>query len=117
MVKEYIPHQGDFIWLEFDPQAGHEQSGRRPALVVSPSKYNQRVGLAIVCPITSKIKGYPFETCISPTKSSKICGAVLSDQIKSIDWKARKATFIAKASSEVIGDTLSKLQTLLEHIE
>jgi len=85
--KIYIPDRGDIVWLEFNPQAGHEQAGLRPALVISPAAYNSLVGLALMCPITSKIKGYPFEVLIP--KKFKINGAILADQIKSLDWRTR----------------------------
>jgi mRNA interferase MazF len=111
MVKNYIPEQGDLIWLEFTPQAGHEQSGLRPALVVSPASYNGAVGLALMCPITSKIKGYPFEVLLP--KKSKIQGTILSDQIKSLDWRIRKAKFIAKASTQVLEETIEKIQAII----
>jgi len=84
----YVPERGEIVWLEFDPQAGHEQAGRRPALVISPKDYNAKVGLALVCPITSKIKGYPFEVVLPP---GLITGAVLSDQVSSLDWRVRNA--------------------------
>jgi mRNA interferase MazF len=85
----YIPARGDIIWLTFNPQAGHEQAGRRPALVLSPSEYNEKVWLAILCPITSQIKGYPFEVEIPD--GLPVTGVVLADQGKSLDWKARQA--------------------------
>lgn len=107
----YVPDRGDFIWLMFDPQAGHEQAGRRPALVISPKNYNAKTNLALLCPITSKIKGYPFETLLP--KSGKIIGAVLSDQVKNLDWKAREAKFIAKATPDIVVEVLGKLQTLI----
>ena len=109
--KTYIPEQGDLVWIEFNPQAGHEQSGLRPALVISPTAYNNKVGLALMCPITSKIKEYPFEV-ILPDKF-KIKGAILSDQIKSLDWHARKAKFIAKAPLETINDVIAKIKTII----
>ncbi len=80
------PKQGEIIWIDFDPQSGHEQAGRRPALVISQTAYNQRIGRAFVCPITSKVKGYPFEV---PVQTASISGVVLSDHIKNLDWKAR----------------------------
>jgi mRNA interferase MazF len=111
MVKRaYVPNCGDVIWLEFNPQAGQEQAGKRPALVLSPRSYNDLVGLAIVCPITSQIKGYPFEVHLH---GKKITGVVLSDHVKSADWAQRRATFIEMASSEVVEEVASKLQTLL----
>jgi mRNA interferase MazF len=91
MVK-YIPRRGDIVWLDFDPQKGREQSGRRPALVLSRESYNARSGLAIICPITSKIKNYPFEVII-PEETCSIHGAILADQIGSFDWQGRNATF------------------------
>ena len=109
--KIYIPEQGDLVWLEFNPQTGHEQSGLIPALVISPSAYNNKVGLALVCPITSKIKAYPFEV-ILPDKL-KVKGAILSDQIKSLDWQARKAKFIAKAPLETVNDVIAKIKTII----
>ena len=83
----YIPEVGDIVWLEFDPQAGHEQAGHRPAVVLTPKTYNQTTGLLICCPLTTKIKGYPFEVIIEGTPQN----VALSDQVKSLDWKARKA--------------------------
>lgn len=107
----YIPERGDAVWLDFDPQSGHEQAGRRPALVISPKIYNQRVGLALVCPITSQVKGYPFEVAIP--KGTKLSGVVLSDQIKNLDWKARKATRIVKLPENVVKEVLAKIKPLL----
>jgi len=109
--KAYVPEQGDVVWLEFNPQAGHEQAGLRPALIISPSAYNSKVGLALACPITSQIKGYPFEV-ILPNKF-KVKGAILSDQIKNLDWRARKANYIAKAPIEIINDVMEKIKALL----
>ncbi|MBU0511818.1 MAG: endoribonuclease MazF [Chloroflexi bacterium] len=108
---EYIPKCGDIIWLTFSPQAGHEQAGRRPAIVLSPASYNGKVGLAILCPITSKIKGYPFEVIIP--NGMEINGAILSDQVKNLDWKARKAEFVCKLPSATVDEVLQKLKTLL----
>lgn len=110
MVAKYIPNRGDIVWLNFTPQSGHEQMGKRPALVLSPKEYNIKVGLAIFCPITSIEKGYPFEVKI---KTKKISGVILSDQVKSLDWKTRKAEFIIKASENQITETLDKLKILL----
>jgi mRNA interferase MazF len=107
----YVPNKGDIVWVEFNPQKGHEQRGRRPAIVISPYKYNQKTGLAVVCPITSKIKGYPFEVNVN---GKFIKGVVLSDQIKSLDYKARNFQFIEKADEMVIVDVLFKLKILLE---
>lgn len=107
----YIPERGDAVWLDFNPQTGHEQAGRRPAIVVSPSSYNAKVGLALFCPITNQAKGYPFEAAIP--KNAKITGVVLSDQIKSLDWRARKIEFICKLPDSVIEEVLKKVKILL----
>jgi mRNA interferase MazF len=111
MVKAYAPKLGDVVWLDFDPQSGYEQKGRRPALVVSPEKYNAKVGLAILCPITSRVKGYPFEVRISVPRS--VDGAILADQVKNLDWSRRRAKFICRAPDEVLAEVLAKLQTLI----
>lgn len=111
MVRRYVPTRGDVIWITLNPQAGHEQAGRRPALVLSPSAYNGKVGLAILCPVTSQVKGYPFEVTI-PT-GSKLDGVVLADQVKSLDWRVRKAEFICKLSRETISEVIDKLGALL----
>jgi mRNA interferase MazF len=112
MVTEqsYCPDRGDIIWLSFNPQAGAEQSGRRPALVLSPELYNRRIGLVLVCPLTSRIKSYPFEVLLP--EDLKISGAVLTDQIKSLDWKARQAEFVCKVPLAIIEDVLAKIATL-----
>lgn len=89
------PKQGEIVWIDFDPQSGHEQAGRRPALVVSKTTYNQRIGRAFVCPITSKVKGYPFEV---PVKTATITGVVLSDHLKNVDWKTRNT----KMTGEIV---------------
>jgi mRNA interferase MazF len=106
-----IPDRGDAIWLTFTPQAGHEQAGRRPALVLSPVSYNGKTGLALLCPITSQIKGYPFEVAIPDGLA--VTGVILSDQVKSLDWRARQAEFIARLPDEVVAEVLAKLGTLL----
>jgi mRNA interferase MazF len=111
MTKNYIPRRGDIVWLEFNPQAGYEQAGHRPALVVSPREYNEKVGLALFCPITSNVKGYPFEVVL-PEKH-KVSGAILSDQIKSLDWRVRKAKRMADAPRDVLEEVLAKILTLL----
>ncbi len=107
----YIPDTGDVVWITLNPQAGHEQAGRRPALVLSPAEYNGKVNLALLCPITSQIKGYPFEVRIP--EGLKISGAVLSDQIKSLDWKIRYAEFADKLPNPVLEEVVQKVQTLL----
>jgi mRNA interferase MazF len=110
-MVSYIPRRGDVVWLSFNPQAGHEQSGRRPAFVVSPLAYNQKVGLFLVCPITSKAKGYPFEVRIS-TKSG-INGVILADQIKSLDWRARMTEFVEAAPQDLVDEVSAKLLPLI----
>ena len=92
MSPAYIPNRGDLVWLEFTPQTGSEQAGRRPALVISPKSYNGKVGLGLFCPITSRVKGYPFEVLLP--EGSAVVGVVLADQLKSLDWRARKAKLI-----------------------
>ena len=106
----YAPDRGDLIWLTFDPQAGHEQRGRRPALVLSPKAYNALVGLGLFCPVTSHVKGYPFEVPLPP--KGKITGVVLADQLRSLDWRARKAVFVGKAPAEIVEEVLAKVRTL-----
>ena len=108
----YVPDRGDLVWLRFTPQAGHEQAGRRPALVLSPRRYNARAGLALVCPVTSRVKGYPFEVRLPPGLAVE--GVVLADQVRSLDWQARAAERIARAPDEVVEETIGKLLALLE---
>ena len=108
--KDYIPERGDIVWLNFDPQAGHEQRGKRPAIVISPQAYNKKTGLGLFCPITSKVKNYPFEVII---ENKKINGAILADQIKSLDWKTRKIEFIVKIAPEKLNEILDKIGVLL----
>jgi mRNA interferase MazF len=112
MPRRYVPDRGDVVWLQFNPQAGHEQAGRRPALVVSPKSYNQKVGLALFCPITSHIKGYPFEVVLP--RECKASGAILADQIKNLDWRIRQAKRISRAPKEVVKEVLAKITTLIE---
>jgi mRNA interferase MazF len=107
----YLPARGDLVWLEFDPQSGHEQAGRRPALVVSPTAYNRKVGLALLCPITSQEKGYPFEVALPPGLA--IRGVVLSDQIKSLDWRVRRSAFITRAPATVLEQVIVRIATLI----
>ena len=111
VADDYVPRRGDAVWLQFDPQTGHEQAGRRPALVLSPESYNRRVGLAILCPITPQAKGYPFEVALPP--GGGISGVVLSDQLKSLDWRARRAHLIEALPQRVTEEVLAKLGTLL----
>ncbi|GHV76168.1 mRNA-degrading endonuclease [Spirochaetia bacterium] len=110
MVKEYIPERGDIVWLDFDPQKGHEQKGNRPAIVISPREYNEKVGLGIFCPITNQGKGYPFEVKIN---SKKITGVILSDQIKNLDWRERDIRFIIKSKEEEMAEVISKINVLI----
>jgi mRNA interferase MazF len=110
--RAYIPRCGDLVWITLNPQAGHEKAGRRPALVISPQSYNGKVGLAIFCPITSQIKGYPFEVLIPA--GLPVAGAILSDQVKNLDWRARNAELICALPTETISEVLQKLATLLE---
>jgi mRNA interferase MazF len=107
----YVPARGDIVWLTINPQAGSEQAGRRPAIVLSPSTYNGKVGLAIFCPITSQIKGYPFEVALP--KDLPVTGVVLSDQVKSLDWRSRNTQFACQASQTVVIEILQKLSTLI----
>jgi len=113
MVKPraYVPECGDVVWITLNPQAGREEAGRRPALVVSPQSYNAKVGLGIFCPVTSQIKDYPFEVLIPA--GLPVTGAILSDQVKSLDWRARKAELICALPARTISEVLEKLATLL----
>lgn len=108
--QSYVPDRGDIVWLQFSPQAGHEQAGHRPALVLSPANYNRLSGLMLCCPMTTRKKGYPFEVAISD--AGEEASVVLADQVKSLDWRVRKAVKKGVVSSDVIAETLSKLQTL-----
>ena len=110
-IMAYIPNRGDVVRILFNPQAGHEQAGRRPALVLSPVSYNSKVGLALLCPITNQIKGYPFEVLIPD--GLKIGGVILSDQVKSLDWKARQTELVCTLPSATVDEVLQKLNTLL----
>jgi len=107
----YVPERGDAVWITLNPQAGHEQAGRRPAVVLSPSAYNKKVGLAILCPITNQVKGYPFEVALP--EGLEVTGVILSDQVKSLDWKVRQAELISRLPGEVVLEVLLKLNTLL----
>lgn len=113
MIKNnYVPDRGDVIWISLNPQAGHEQAGRRPVLVLSPVAYNGKVGLSIICPITNQQKGYPFEVEI-PSQLA-ISGVILSDQVKSLDWQVRKAEFICKIPQKITSEVMKKLNTLIK---
>jgi len=112
MSAAYCAKRGDVVWISFNPQAGHEQAGLRPALVLSPESYNRKVGLALLCPITNQVKGYPFE--VSLPDGLKASGVILSDQVKSMDWKARGASFLCSLPDAVVRQVLNKVGTLLD---
>jgi mRNA interferase MazF len=106
----YIPRRGDAVWLNFNPQSGHEQAGRRPALVLSPEEYNRKTGLAVFCPITSQVKGYPFE--VKLPAGLPVTGVVLADQVKSLDWQVREAALIKKLPVQIVNEAANFLLTL-----
>ncbi len=108
----YIPNRGDVVWINLDQQAGHEQAGFRPVLVLSPAAYNSRVGLMICCPITKQAKGYPFEVLIQ--KNPKVSGIILADQAKSLDWKARGAKKKGQVSDPELTETINKLKAIID---
>ncbi len=112
LEHNYIPNRGDIIWLNFNPQSGREQMGRRPALVISPKSYNSKVGLVLVCPITSQIKGYPFEVLLPADLQTQ--GVVISDQLKSLDWRHRNAEFIESVSAELCQEIIAKFSVLIK---
>jgi len=109
--RSFVPERGDVVKMSFDPQSGHEQAGWRPALVVSPGAYNRASSLALLCPITSRAKGYPFEVALPADFA--ITGVILVDQIRSLDWRARKASFVARAPDAVVGEVLARLEPLV----
>jgi mRNA interferase MazF len=111
MAGRYVPDAGDIVWLHFDPQAGHEQAGHRPALVVSPTLYNSKTGLMLCCPMTTSIKGYPFEVRIAGNRP----GVVLADQVKSLDWVVRKAAYKGKVSPSELAEVRAKITALIGH--
>jgi len=110
--NSYVPQQGDIVWIELDPSLGSEMKKTRPAIVVSPLSYNKKIGLALLCPITSHQKGYPFEVELSSKKGVK--GVILADQVKSLDWRVRKAKFEEKVPQDVILEVIEKISVLLE---
>ena len=110
-LRSFVPDRGDVIWIGMDPQAGHEQSGRRPALVLSPASYNKKTGLALLCPITSQSKGYPFEVALPPDQQA--VGFVLADQVRNLDWQARKGTPLGRVPPSIVQEVVGKLSTLL----
>ena len=107
----YAPRRGDVVRIDLNPQAGHEQAGRRPAVVISPASYNGKVGLAVFCPVTSQVKGYPFEVLVPD--GLPVSGVVLADQVRTLDWRARKAEFVCALPAATVGEILGKLRTLL----
>lgn len=109
--KPYVPDRGDAVWITLDPQSGHDQAGRRPALVLSPAAYNGRVGLALLCPIIGQAKGYPFE--VEVPSGLAVTGVALADHVKSLDWRARKASRICLVPQEVVAAVISRLNALL----
>ncbi len=110
-MSTYIPQRGDVIWLDFNPQAGREQAGRRPAFVVSPAAYNGKVGLALVCPVTSRVKGYPFEVLLPAGLA--VTGVILSDQLKSLDWRKRRAEYLCTVPESIIVEVIKKVEALI----
>jgi mRNA interferase MazF len=111
MPRAYVPDTGEVVWLEFDPQAGHEQAGHWPALVISPASYNAKTGLMVCCPMSTKIKGHPFEVV---TQVDGVGCAVLSDQVKSLDWKVQRAKKKAVVSEDVLVHVRAKMKALLQ---
>ena len=111
MPRAYVPDTGEVVWLAFDPQAGHEQAGHRPALVISPASYNSKTGLMVCCPMSTKIKGHPFEVV---TQVDGVDCAVLSDQVKSLDWKVRRAKKKALVTEDVLVHVRAKMKALLQ---
>ncbi len=107
----YVPERGEVVWITLNPQAGHEQAERRPAVVLSPAAYNGKVGLAILCPVTSQVKGYPFEVLIPD--GLEVRGAILADQVKSLDWRVREAEKICRLPVRTVNEVLQKLGVLL----
>jgi mRNA interferase MazF len=109
--RSYVPARGDLVWLSFTPQAGHEQAGRRPAIVLSPSAYNRKVGLAIVCPIASQVKGYPFEVGVPP--GLPVTGVGLADHVRNVDWRARRAEFIGRLPDPAVNEIVAVMTSIL----
>jgi len=108
-MSRYVPEAGDVVWLSFDPQAGREQAGHRPALVLSPAVYNAKTSLMVCCPLTTQIKGYPFEVIVAGTPAS----AVLADQVKSLDWRQRRARKKGQVSAAELADVRAKIRALI----
>lgn len=108
--RRYTPNRGDLVWVQLNPRTGHEQSGRRPALVLSPKSYNRKTGLCIVCPLTGHAKGYAFEV---PVQTAGVQGVVLADHVRCVDWQARDAQFIQRADQDVLDEVVARLEALL----
>ena len=117
MVKstEYVPQRGDVVWINFNPRAGHEQGGYRPAVVLSPRVYNSKTRLAILCPITKQVKGYPFEVAIPA--GLDVTGVILTDQVKSMDWRTRNTALICSLPAQIVEMVLQRVETLLAREE
>lgn len=112
MTRAYVPERGDVVWLKFSPQGGHKQAGRRPALVLSPASYNSKTGLMLCCPVTNQVKGYPSEVDVAPS-TGKATGVALADQVRCLDWRARKASRFASVCSETVMRVSAKIKRLL----
>ena len=110
-MAAYVPNRGDVVWINFDPQAGHEQGGRRPAIVLSPRSYNKPSGLALLCPVTSRVKNYPFEVPLPI--GAPVAGVVLVDQVRNLDWHSRQASFIGVLDEETLVELMEKLRPLV----
>ncbi len=108
---DFVPERGDLVWLDFHPQAGREQAGRRPGLILSPASYNQRVGLALVCPVTSRVKGYPFEVLLP--QDLAVQGAVLADHVRSVDWRQRRAEPVGRVASDLLEAVTQRVEALI----
>ena len=111
--QPYVPDRGDVVWLDFNPQAGREQAGRRPALVLSPAIYNGKTSLMVCCPVTNQAKGYPFEVPMTPSPGSKLTGVILADQVRCLDWRQRNAARMGAVTIQCVMDVSSKVKALL----
>ena len=114
-TQEYVPKRGDAVWIDFNPQTGHAQAGRRPAVVLSPGSYNGKTGLAILCPIANQVKGYPFEVAVSAGLA--VTGVILADQVKSMDWRARNTALISPLPVDIVDQVLERVGTLFSREE
>ncbi|GJI94920.1 mRNA-degrading endonuclease [Duganella caerulea] len=113
VTTAYVPDRGDVVWLDFTPQAGHEQAGRRPALILSVAGYNAASGLTICCPVTNQVKGYPFEVPVVAALNHQLTGVVLADHVRSVDWRARKARKFAEVTPQCVHDVSTRIKLLL----